>query len=75
MFMVGIGIFTGGSVLAALAPNISLLIVARAIQGFGGAIVDPTHADHLVGRRTAGAARLALGVWSGVGCLAIAIGP
>lgn len=36
MFMVGISIFTAGSVLAALAPSISLLIVARAIQGSAG---------------------------------------
>src|SRR3954471_6041714 len=39
MFVVGIGIFTLGSIAAALAPTIDALIAARALQGVGGAIV------------------------------------
>jgi EmrB/QacA subfamily drug resistance transporter len=75
MFMVGISIFTAGSVLAALAPSISLLVVARAIQGFGGAIVTPLTLTILSAAVPPARRGLALGVWSGVGCLAIAIGP
>ena len=41
MFLVGIGIFTGASAFAALAPSTDALIAARAIQGLGGAIVAP----------------------------------
>src|SRR5271170_3299831 len=38
-FMLGITIFTIASAAAALAPNIDLLILARAVQGAGGAMI------------------------------------
>src|SRR4029077_11387553 len=41
MFVIGLTIFTGASVLAALSSDINTLIIARAIQGLGGAIVTP----------------------------------
>src|ERR1700728_3571720 len=39
MLTVGLTIFTASSMAAALAPSITFLIVARAVQGVGGAIV------------------------------------
>ncbi len=75
MFLVGISIFTAGSALAALAPSIGLLITARAIQGLGGAIVTPLTLTILSAAVPPARRGLALGVWSGVGCLAIAIAP
>src|SRR5437868_12529980 len=41
LFVLGLGIFTGASAFAALAPSIEALNVARALQGVGGAIVMP----------------------------------
>ncbi len=41
VFLIGMAIFIGGSALAALAPTTEILILARAIQGVGGAIVTP----------------------------------
>ena len=75
MFIVGISIFTAGSALAALAPSIGILISARAIQGMGGAIVTPLTLTILSAAVSPARRGLALGVWSGVGCLAIAIAP
>ena len=75
MFIVGISIFTAGSALAALAPSIGLLIIARAIQGVGGAIVTPLTLTILSAAVSPARRGLALGMWSGVGCLAIAIAP
>ena len=75
MFLVGISIFTAGSALAALAPSIGLLITARAVQGVGGAIVTPLTLTILSAAVPPARRGLALGVWSGVGCLAIAIAP
>src|SRR5664279_176502 len=36
LFVIGLAIFTGGSAIAALSTNVSVLIAARAIQGLGG---------------------------------------
>jgi EmrB/QacA subfamily drug resistance transporter len=38
MFVVALGALSVGSVIAALAPNIEVLIFARAVQGIGGAM-------------------------------------
>jgi EmrB/QacA subfamily drug resistance transporter len=42
MFIVGLTLFTTGSFLAGIAPNFSLLLAGRVIQGLGGAISAPT---------------------------------
>ena len=75
MFTLGVGIFTLGSIAAALAPNVELLNAARAVQGLGGAIVLPltlTILSHAVPAEKRG---LALGAWSGISGLAVAFGP
>ena len=75
MFMIGVGIFTAASAAAALAPSADWLIAARAVQGLGAAIVTPltlTLLSAAVSRERRGAA---LGVWSGIAGLAVAMGP
>ncbi len=75
MFIVGVVIFTIGSAAAALAPSSSVLILARATQGVGGAIVTPLTLTILSAAVSAERRPLALGAWGGIGGLAIAIGP
>ena len=41
MFLIGVGAFTVASTLCGLAPNIETLIIARILQGLGGAIMTP----------------------------------
>ena len=41
VFMAGFAIFTAASVACALSPNATILIAARAVQGFGAAILVP----------------------------------
>src|SRR5690242_12222908 len=41
LFAIGLAIFTVASAAAALAPSIEALVVARALQGVGGAIITP----------------------------------
>ena len=41
MYLLGIGIFALGSLLCGLAPHLGTLILARALQGFGGGIAMP----------------------------------
>jgi EmrB/QacA subfamily drug resistance transporter len=75
MFVVGLLLFTAASAAAALSTTANALDIARAAQGVGGAIVTPLTLTIL----SAGVPRerrgLALGIWGGIGGLAIAIGP
>jgi EmrB/QacA subfamily drug resistance transporter len=75
MFAIGVGIFTLGSVAAALAPSVEMLNAARAIQGLGGAIVMPLTLTILSAAVPPEKRGLALGAWGGIGGLAIAFGP
>ena len=75
VFSLGVGIFTAGSVAAALAPSIELLNLARAVQGLGGAIVLPLTLTILSAAVPADKRGLALGAWGGISGLAVALGP
>jgi EmrB/QacA subfamily drug resistance transporter len=75
MFVSGIALFTAASAGAALAPNTDLLILARAIQGAGAAIVTPLTLTLLANAFPPEKRGLALGVWSGISGVAVAIGP
>ena len=68
-------IFTGGSAIAALSSNVTTLIVARAIQGLGGAILTPLSLTILSAAVPRERRAIALGAWGGIAGLAIAIGP
>jgi EmrB/QacA subfamily drug resistance transporter len=75
MFMVGISLFTLSSAAAALAPSIGLLIVARATQGVGAAIATPLTLTLLADAFPPNQRGMAIGVWSGVSGIAVALGP
>jgi EmrB/QacA subfamily drug resistance transporter len=75
VFAVGIGIFTVASAAAALAPSTDALIAARALQGLGGAVIAPLSLTLLSEAFSAERRGLALGIWSGVSGLGVALGP
>jgi EmrB/QacA subfamily drug resistance transporter len=75
MFIAGIALFTAGSAAAALAPNIDLLIAARAIQGVAAAVVTPLTLTLLAEAFPPSQRGLALGVWSGISGIGVALGP
>jgi EmrB/QacA subfamily drug resistance transporter len=75
LFMIGVGIFTAASALAAVAPSTDWLIAARAFQGIGGAIVTPLTLTLLSAAVSADRRGMALGAWSGIAGLAVAMGP
>jgi EmrB/QacA subfamily drug resistance transporter len=75
MFVIGLAIFTVGSAAAALAPSIEVLILARALQGSGGAVVAPLTLTILSAAVPAERRGLVLGAWGGISGLAVAIGP
>ncbi len=73
--MAGVGIFSIASAAAALAPSTEALIAARAVQGLGGAIITPLSLTLLSDAFAAEKRGLALGIWSGVSGLGVALGP
>ena len=75
MFIVGLAIFTAASAAAALAPDTGLLIAARAIQGSGAAIATPLTLTLLAEAFPVERRGVALGVWSAIGGVAVAMGP
>jgi EmrB/QacA subfamily drug resistance transporter len=75
MFIAGIVLFTAASAASALAPTTGLLIAARAVQGVGGAIVTPLTLTLLADAFPPERRGVALGVWSGISGIAVALGP
>src|SRR5450759_2416554 len=75
MFMAGVTLFTASSAAAALAPSIGLLIAARAVQGGGAAIATPLTLTLLADAFPPSQRGMALGIWSGVSGIAVALGP
>jgi EmrB/QacA subfamily drug resistance transporter len=75
LFVTGLGLFTAGSAAAALAPGVSWLIAARAVQGVGAAVLIPLTLTLLSAAVAPERRGVALGAWGAVGGLAIAIGP
>ncbi len=75
MFIIGLALFTVGSTAAALSSTSSELILARALQGIGGAIVTPLSLTILSASVSLERRAVALGAWGGIAGLAIAIGP
>ncbi|MFC3982937.1 DHA2 family efflux MFS transporter permease subunit [Streptosporangium jomthongense] len=76
IFVLGLSVFTLASLAAGLATTGGLLIAARAAQGVGAALLTPT-ALALI-RSVFPDAReraTAIGLWSSVGALALALGP
>src|SRR3954462_14661397 len=75
MFVIGGGAFTVSSAAAALAPTTSALVAARALQGAGAALVLPLTLTLLSEAVDESKRGLALGIWSGVSGLGVALGP
>src|SRR4051794_41491910 len=64
LFMIGVAVFTIGSLLSGLAWSESALIATRALQGLGGALLAPAALSIVVTTFREGRDRnIALGVW------------
>ncbi|HEX4731860.1 MAG TPA: DHA2 family efflux MFS transporter permease subunit [Solirubrobacterales bacterium] len=75
VFQAGVALFTVASLGCAVAPTVELLIVARLVQGVGGALLTPGSLAIIEASfRPADRAR-AIGAWSGLGGVATAFGP
>ena len=76
LFLIGLAVFTGASLVAGLAGSADVLVLSRVVQGVGAALVTPTTLALISAaypdprERTA-----AVGTWSAIGALALAVGP
>jgi MFS family permease len=76
VMLAGVGVFCGGSLLSALAPDTRTLIAGRIVMGVGAAASEPGTLSlirHVYPERRARAR--ALGVWAAVSGVALALGP
>jgi EmrB/QacA subfamily drug resistance transporter len=75
VFMVGVTLFSGASLLCGLASSEELLIGARALQGLGAAIISPAALSIVSATFIEGAERnKALGIWGALGGSGAAVG-
>jgi EmrB/QacA subfamily drug resistance transporter len=76
LFLIGLLLFTASSLFAGFAGDAATLITARAAQGVGAALVTPTTLAIISATFTDPKERnAAVGIWGGVGALALAVGP
>src|SRR5436853_5606179 len=75
VFMVGVTLFSIASLVCGLASSEGMLIVARAVQGLGGAIITPAALSIVMTSFEEGAERnKALGIWGALGGSGAAVG-
>ena len=76
LFLIGLTVFTISSLAAGLSGSFDLLMVSRAVQGLGAALVTPTTLAVISAAFTDPRERnAAVGAWGAVGALALALGP
>ena len=75
IFAGGVVIFTAASAWCGLAPDIRQLIVARGVQGVGGALLVPGSLALISANFSQGERGRAIGTWSGFTSITAAIGP
>ncbi len=75
IYLIGTGVFAMASVWCGLATNIDALILARAVQGFGGALLVPGSLAIISAAFGEEDRGRAIGTWSGFTAITAAIGP
>ena len=75
VFLVGLVVFSIGSLAAGLAGGIESLIAARVFQSVGGAMQFPAGLALLLNAFPPERRQMAIGIWGAMGGLAAAVGP
>ncbi|MFJ9832411.1 MFS transporter [Streptomyces sp. NPDC101169] len=76
VFMTGLVLFSVGSLLCSLAPNLELLVVFRMVQAVGGSMLNPVAMSIITNTFTDSRERArAIGVWGAVVGISMAAGP
>lgn len=75
IFLIGVFIFAAASVACGVSQTIGQLIVARAVQGVGGALLVPGSLAIISASFDADQRGRAIGTWSGFSAITTAVGP
>src|SRR5665213_2179893 len=75
LLVIGVCLFAAASALCALAPSLRLLLVGRALQGVGAAMLMPSSLAILGGAFSGEARGRAIGIWAASGAVGGALGP
>jgi EmrB/QacA subfamily drug resistance transporter len=75
VFLIGIVVFTAASIACGLSPSVEALIVSRAFQGLGAALLTPASLAMLGATFDEHERSRAIGTWAGAGALTSAAGP
>src|ERR1700742_2134744 len=75
IFVVGVTLFAGASAACGFAPDIRMLIVARSLQGIGGALLVPGSLALISSSFCEEERGRAIGTWSGFTAMTMAVGP
>ncbi len=75
IYSIGVVLFALASIWCGLAPNINQLIIARAVQGVGGALLVPGSLAVISASFDEDTRGKAIGTWSGFTAITAAIGP
>jgi len=75
VFLVGIVIFAAASLLCAVAPDVQLLIAARALQGIGAALLVPQSLAIISANFPKEVRGRAIGTWAAASAVTTSLGP
>jgi EmrB/QacA subfamily drug resistance transporter len=75
VFALGVVVFTAASVACGLAPDTTVLVAARAVQGVGGALLVPSSLAIISASFGEAERGKAIGTWAGFSALTTALGP
>jgi EmrB/QacA subfamily drug resistance transporter len=76
VFVVGLLVFSTGSLMCSLAPNLTTLVIFRMVQAIGGSMLNPVAMSIITNTFTDARERAqAVGVWAAVVGVSMALGP
>ena len=75
VFMLGVALFAGAAVWCGLAPSVTQLIVARGLQGIGGALLVPGSLAIISASFSEGERGRAIGLWAAFSAMTSGAGP
>ncbi len=75
VFLAGLTVFSVGSAICGIAPDVAFLVAGRVIEGAGAAALLPASLGLLLAAYPPQRRSQIVALWSGVGALAVAAGP